>query len=320
MRRRSRFLAPVLLAMIALAALAPGAQAISVRYPTLSLGNRGSDVRALQTTLLGRGYALAFDGIFGTTTRAAVKAFQSTHGLTATGIADDLTWNRVLTQIGPGSTGTPVKVLQRELIEKRHAKVPVDGVYGASTKAAVVAFQKHMGLTANGIAGLQTWRWLLWHYELPVFNTTTLCDYSVGNGAANWATGASIGALEAAAATVAPVGFGRIAVGDASFEHGGNIPGHVTHEVGLDIDVRLMRRDKNQCRYPTNYHLSSYDRNATRALIRAIRAAAPGHVKLIYFNDPVLIAQGLTTHYAGHDDHLHIRYCVPGYTDPMYRC
>ena len=320
MRRRSRFLAPVFLAMIALAALAPGAQAMSVRYPTLSLGNRGSDVKALQATLIGKGYVLVFDGIFGTTTRDAVKAFQSTHGVAVTGIADDLTWNRVLTQVGPGSTGMPVKVLQRELIEKRHAKVPVDGVYGASTKAAVVAFQKHMGLTANGIAGLQTWRWLLWHYELPAFNATTLCDYSVGNGAANWATGSSIGQLEATAAAVAAAGYGRIAVGDAGFEHGGDIPGHATHEVGLDIDIRLIRDDRNQCRYGTNYHLASYDRNATRALIRAIRAAAPGHVKLIYFNDPVLIAQGLTTRYAGHDDHIHIRYCVPGYTDPVYRC
>ena len=58
---------------------------------------------------------------------------------------------------------------------------------------------------------------------------------------------------------------------------------------------------------------SSYDRTATRALIKAIRAAAPGHVKLIYFNDPVLIREGLTTRYTGHDDHLHIRYCEPGY-------
>ena len=35
-----------------------------------------------------------------------------------------------------------------------------------------------------------------------------------------------------------------------------------------------------------------YDRGATRALIKAIRAAAPGHIKVIYFNDPVLIREG----------------------------
>ena len=51
-----------------------------------------------------------------------------------------------------------------------------------------------------------------------------------------------------------------------------------------------------------------------------IRAAAPGHVKLIYFNDPVLIREGLTTWFSGHDDHLHIRYCEPSYPIARYRC
>ena len=55
-------------------------------------------------------------------------------------------------------------------------------------------------------------------------------------------------------------------------------------------------------------------------MINDIRAAAPGHVKLIYFNDPVLIREGLTTHFPGHDDHLHVRYCETSYRLPMYRC
>ena len=154
---------------------------------------------------------------------------------------------------------------------------------------------------------------------LPVCHAK-IASSAVGNGAANWATGSSIGALEATAATFATTGHGRIAVGDAGLEHGGDIAGHQTHEVGLDIDIRPIRKDEKQCSWGTNYHFSTYDRTATRALIKAIRAAAPGHVKLIYFNDPVLIAEHLTTRYTGHDDHLHIRYCVPGYTDPMYRC
>lgn len=320
MRRLIRLFTPVVLACLCLALLAPGALALTVRYPTQSLGNRGSDVKSVQALLIGKGYPMTFDGIFGTVTRDAVKAFQRTVSLPATGIVDDLTWNRMLTPVGPGSTGMAVRVLQRQLIEKLRANVPVDSVYGASTKAAVLAFQKHMGLTADGKVGLQTWRWLLWHYERPAFNATTLCDYTVGNGTANWATGSSIGQLEGTAAIVAAGGYGRIAVGDAGFEHGGDIPGHETHELGLDIDIRPLRTDENQCRYGTNYRYSTYDRNATRALIRAIRATAPGHVKLIYFNDPVLISQGLVTRYAGHDDHLHIRYCVPGYSVPAYRC
>ena len=109
-------------------------------------------------------------------------------------------------------------------------------------------------------------------------------------------------------------------LGDASREHGGVIAGHDTHRRGLDVDVRLLRKDRAQCRLGTNYRQAVYDRTATRALIRTIRALAPGHVKLIYFNDPVLIREGLTRRFAGHDDHLHVRFCEAMQPDPMYRC
>jgi hypothetical protein len=56
------------------------------------------------------------------------------------------------------------------------------------------------------------------------------------------------------------------------------------------------------------------------AFIREIRAAAPGHIKVIYFNDPVLIGEGLTTRVSGHDDHLHVRYCEAWHPVTAYRC
>ena len=320
MRVRRRLLAPFFLACLAIAVTAPGAAALTVRYPTQSLGDRGADVRAIQALLISFGYPMTFDGVFGAATRAGVEGFQQTHGLKPTGVVDDLTWNRMLTTIGPGSVGMPVRVLQRQLIEKMRAKVPVDGVFGTSTKAAVIAFQKHFGLNATGTVGLQTWRWLLWHYDRPSFNATSLCDYSVGNGLANWGTGAAIGHIEAAAKVVAAAGYGRVAIGDIGLEHGGAIRGHTTHRLGLDVDVRLIRDDRKQCLYASNYKVASYDRTATRAFIKAIRASGAGHVKLIYFNDPVLIKEGLVRAYAGHDDHLHIRYCEPVHFDPAYVC
>ena len=45
-----------------------------------------------------------------------------------------------------------------------------------------------------------------------------------------------------------------------------------------------------------------------------------GHVKVIYFNDPVLIGEGLTTRLAGHDNHLHVRYCEAWHPVSAYRC
>ena len=35
--------------------------------------------------------------------------------------------------------------------------------------------------------------------------------------------------------------------GDAGYEHGGDIPGHGSHEVGLDIDIWPIRTDNGQC-------------------------------------------------------------------------
>ena len=166
---------------------------------------------------------------------------------------------------------------------------------GRPTRKAVIAFQKHIGMTQHGNVGPVTWRRILWHYDYPSFKTA-LCDYSVGNGAANWGTGAAIGQIEAAAtAFLRPEARSRRRSATSVASTAGTSPLHQTHEVGLDVDVRPIRDNENQCTWGTNWRFASYDRTATRALIKAIRAAAPGHVKLIYFNDPVLIREGLTT-------------------------
>ena len=222
--------------------------------------------------------------------------------------------------LAQGATGDAVVALQRLLREKRSAAVPADGTYGSATTAAVRAFQAHMGLAQSGSVDAATWRALLWHYELPRFSTAALCDYDRLNGPANWGTAETISTLEAAGAAMVSAGFGRVPIGDVGLEHGGDILGHQTHEVGLDADMRPMRKANDQCSWGTKWNLATYDRAATRALVKAIRAATPGHVKLIYFNDPVLIGEGLTTKYPNHDDHLHLRLCEASHPLSGYRC
>jgi len=90
--------------------------------------------------------------------------------------------------------------------------------------------------------------------------------------------------------------------------------------VGLDADIRPLRKANDQCTQRTNWRSTAYDRAATRALVKALRALAPGHIKLIYFNDPVLVREGLTTAHAGHDDHLHIRFCELSHPNVLYDC
>ena len=316
-----RCLLPLSIAALLIVLAAPATvAAASPRYPTQSLGNRGADVKAIQWLLNQRGYPVAVNGVFGATTVDAVKAHQAAIGLPANGIVDDATWTKLVVRVSVGSTGPAVFAVQRQLHAKRHLDPPVNGVFGASTRTAVRAFQKHEGLAVTGIVNGTTWRRLISHFELPTFNKTSLCDYSVGNGTANWSTSAATNQLEAAARVVAKQGHGRVAVGDTSLQHGGDIAGHETHERGLDIDLRPMRKGKDQCRFGGSYRAATYDRAATRALVVAIRATAPGHVKLIYFNDPVLIREGLTRRLAGHDDHLHVRYCEKSHALKRYDC
>jgi uridine phosphorylase len=291
-------------------------------FHTQSSGNRGVDVLAIQHLLNHNGIAVGTDGVFGPATDAAVRSFQSARGLGVDGIVGPNTWGALVPTLRQGNTGAAVRALQVELNEKRRISLAVNGTFDAATDAAVRSFQSHAGIGADGIVGPVTWRNLVWHYAYPDFSAG-ICDQDPdGNGtAANWATAAGIGQLEAAVRNFTATGQGQVPLGDAGFEHGGDIPGHASHEVGLDIDVWPIRTDNAQCTAGRiTWQSSTYDRAATRQLVNAIRAAAPGHVRLIFFNDPTLISEGLTTSQANHDNHLHIRYCEKVHPNSLYNC
>ncbi len=56
-----------------------------------------------------------------------------------------------------GSQGSEVKEVQRRLKKWGYYNGSVDGVFGAGTRSAVIAFQKKNGLTADGIVGKATY-------------------------------------------------------------------------------------------------------------------------------------------------------------------
>jgi peptidoglycan hydrolase-like protein with peptidoglycan-binding domain len=297
-----------------------------VAWPVQSYGDRGTDVLAIQHLLRARLSVASparppIDARFEAPTEASVRAYQGQVGLSVDGIVDAATWTKLARSVQPGARGNAVLALQIELRAKVRAAVTVSGRYDGATQVAVAAFQRHMGLPATGAADQRTWRDLVWHYETPGFGSSTgLCDYTLENGKANWGTAEAIASLEATGRAVQALGYGRIALGDASLEHGGDIAGHATHEQGLDLDLRPIRVKRDQCTWGTNWRLSSYDRAATRAMIRQVRALAAGHVKVIYFNDPVLVREGLTRWLEGHDDHVHVRFCEARHVLATYHC
>ncbi|HYF65646.1 MAG TPA: penicillin-insensitive murein endopeptidase, partial [Herpetosiphonaceae bacterium] len=232
-------------------------------FHELSRGNRGTDVQALQYLL-----NLSADGVFGAGTETAVKNFQASKGLAADGVVGPATWGAAVTTVRLGSSGNAVKALQVELNAKRNAGLTVDGAFGAGTEAAVKSFQSHAGLTADGVVGPTTWKNLIWHYEYANM-AANICDQDPdGNGAANWGVASTVAQFETAASNFAALGNGKVPLGDISFEHGGDIPGHASHETGLDIDFWPIRTDNGQCTAGRiTWQSTTYDRAATRELV-----------------------------------------------------
>jgi len=149
-------------------------------YPgtALRVGSTGASVRIVQehiNTISGRlGIGqLTTDGIFGPRTQAAIIAFQQQFGLAADGVVGPLTWAKLMevttqvtlpdypgTALRRGSSGTYVRYLQECLNSMNNASIgqlTPDGVFGPRTEAAVIAFQRYVGINPDGVVGPITW-------------------------------------------------------------------------------------------------------------------------------------------------------------------
>ena len=145
---------------------------------TLQVGSRGTDVKNLQTRLKELGYLTgSADGVFGTATETAVKAFQKANSLTSDGVAGPKTLNRINSSSAVAASGSSsstvtndtstllkygmknmqaIKDMQTRLTELKYYSGAITGNFGDLTFKAVKAFQSANGLTADGIAGKNT--------------------------------------------------------------------------------------------------------------------------------------------------------------------
>ena len=159
---------------------------------TLKLGDNGPEVETVQYYLAFLGYfypqlpPIAVTGFFNEETRDAVFTFENEYGLTIDGVVDANTFREIertyldavsqlpanyQSAIGEpypgrflveGDRGENVRVIQRYLsrIGRTDPAIPevdVDGIFGAQTKAAVIALQRQLGIEENGAIGPVEW-------------------------------------------------------------------------------------------------------------------------------------------------------------------
>ena len=164
--------APVVAAVAATATPAP---ITADNVIILHRGTRGQAVTRLQERLVSLGYyAVTPDGVYDADDIEAVRLFQKMNNLTVDGVAGLETQQRrfaayavpawatatpapaTAEALRIGASGDAVRQLQTRLAELNYLTDSVDGNFGTKTAAAVAAFQRANGLTADGVAGEKT--------------------------------------------------------------------------------------------------------------------------------------------------------------------
>ncbi|UUU31848.1 peptidoglycan-binding protein [Streptomyces sp. CA-210063] len=131
----------------------------AVDWQLVQEGARGWRARTVQHLLVAQDHEVDVDGIFGPKTKAAVKAFQSEHGLTSDGKVGERTWP-VLVRVDTRVDGDAVKAIQ-ELLDRAGRPTDVTGRFTRATVANLSAFQEDHGLPVTGEADAATWRALM---------------------------------------------------------------------------------------------------------------------------------------------------------------
>lgn len=135
-------------------------------YPVLRDGDHTRPVAVLQC-LLQRGdfRRLEPTGEYTSATAQAVRAFQRSRSLPATGVTDRHTWTALLSAgsrplLKYGSGVEAVRRLQEALEVGGGGRIPVTGVFGDGTQAAVRRYQRAHDLTTTGVVTADLWRLL----------------------------------------------------------------------------------------------------------------------------------------------------------------
>ena len=160
----------------------------------------GQPIRSLQTMLRvlaehdDRYQSVVPDGVYSPQTAQAVAQFQRLHGLPATGVTDQRTWDEVVARYEPAlifvDEAQPVEVILNPnevlilgdaspylyvaqalliVLAERYGSIPAPastGILDDATSDALASFQALSGLPVTGNLDKRTWKHLALHFPL----------------------------------------------------------------------------------------------------------------------------------------------------------
>lgn len=316
----------------------PSGNNTNVPAVNLERGSKGTEVQKLQDVLVMLGHLTSADvqsgpGVFGARTENAVKQFQLANNLTPSGKLDAATRRAMISiELGMGrgqnANTNVIGALQEKLVElglMTKAQVGSgQGTFGPQTENALKRFQADRNIQQTGVLNATTYRALQnvnsvqsastidrittpnsgpVNVLLPPSGTGFVTYNRDGND--QYGTAQTIRALETIAARWAEKHPDiPLSIGDISRSGGGKLEPHASHQRGIDVDFRPLRKDGQSA--PTNFNAQAYDRERTREFIKLVKEVYPN--ANIIFNDPVLIGEGLTRAFKGHNDHVHVSF------------
>lgn len=207
--------------------------------------------------------------------------------------------------VGAGGRNLPADV---RLVQQRLAAVGfdlgVDGQFGRKTESALKTYRAMLtgaeytrdepglvqpnDLVDRALSSEAPPRWEKMPASGPGFVNHDTDGFSHGSAETRLAV-EEFSAAYARDYLAAHPGGALISLNDVSESHGGDNRDHDTHENGLDLDLRLPRKDGTS---GTDVRRTDYDREAAWAMLSAI--AANPRVERLLFSDPVLLERAKT--------------------------
>lgn len=199
---------------------------------------------------------------------------------------------------GAANRRDDVRLVQTRLREVGF-DVGVDGQFGGQTERALKTYRAMLtgaeetaeepgrvelnDLVDFALSRAEPPRWVKMPGSGPGFVNEDTDGFSYGSSESKLAVEEMGAAYEREYRSTHP-GAARLSLNDVSLREGGHNRDHESHQNGLDLDLRLPRRDGTS---GSDVRWTNYDREAAWAMLSTI--AANPRVERVLFSDPVLL-------------------------------